>query len=588
MAEPKHMKQHIPASDLLGEKNGRAQAAAHMGAGQPPASPAAAPEAAPAAASEPAAVSEPADAGTTSISVTKSAALMSVLVIVSRITGLMRTWGQAIALGVTGLSSVYTVANNMPNMLYELVAGGVIMTAFLPTYLAVHKKAGQKGAARYASNLFTIVALAMIVLTVISLFFADFIIWTNSAGAQEGFDHDLSVYFFRFFAIEIVLYALSSIISGILNAERDYFWSNAAPIFNNVICTLSFVIYLVAKDSQPALAILALAIGNPLGVLVQVLLQIPSLHRHGIRLHFVVDLHDPALKDMLSIGLPTLVVTIASFPTVAVMSSAASQITAAGPSIAYYSRIWYMLPYSVFAVPITVALFTELSHFATDKDMDSFKSGMLFGINRINFWLVPFALYLMVFAPELSYILAAGRIDAQALSDMSIYLVFLSIALPVYGISTLLQKVCSALHKMRVYALASVIAAAVQVAFCLALAPLLGLAGVAFSSTLFYAAVDVVTFINLKSELGSLGTRSIAASFVRSLAIGLAGAAVAALILAGLDRYLGGVQSLITAVIYCVVAGIPAVVTTYGAALLAKIPESKEIHALMAKVRRRG
>ena len=71
----------------------------------------------------------------TEAQVGRSAAMMGVLVIISRITGFLRTWGQAYALGVTALASAYTVANNMPNQLYELVAGGIIITAFLPVYL---------------------------------------------------------------------------------------------------------------------------------------------------------------------------------------------------------------------------------------------------------------------------------------------------------------------------------------------------------------------------------------------------------------------------------------------------------------------
>lgn len=580
MAEPKHLRR---PSGEAGEAGAGAQEAP-KGADAAAAAPAAGgsgPDQAGPARPETGDAPQDGSAG----SVARSAAMMSVLVIISRITGLMRTWGQSIALGVTGLASVYTVANNMPNMLYELVAGGVIMTAFLPTYIQVRKRLGREGSNRYASNLIAIVGLFMLVLTAVSLVFADFVIWTNSAGAAEGFDHDLSVYFFRFFAIEVVLYALSSILSGILNAERDYFWSNAAPIFNNVICTLSFVLYLVFAKSNPTVAILSLALGNPLGVLVQVLLQVPSLKRHGIRLRLLVDFHDPALKDMLSIGLPTLVVTVASFPTVSVMSSAASQVTAAGPSIAYYSRIWYMLPYSVFAVPITVALFTELSQYASDGDMDSFKRGLLFGVNRINFWLVPFMMYLMVFAPELSYLLAAGRIDSQALAEMSVYLVFLATALPAYGVSTLLQKVCSSLHRMMAYAVAAVVGAAVQVAFCLWAVGPFGLAGVAFSSTLYYAAIDVVALFSLRRTLGHVGVSRMAASALRSLVVGLAGAAVGALVLAGVTSVLGEVHSLLGSVLYCVAGGVPAVAVTYGLALATKMPESQEVKALLRRSR---
>ncbi|MDD2588990.1 MAG: lipid II flippase MurJ, partial [Atopobiaceae bacterium] len=167
----------------------------------------------------------------------RSAAMMGALVIVSRLTGFLRTWGQAFALGTTLLSSCYTVASNLPNQLYELVMGGLLATSFLPVYLSCKERSGRKSANAYASNLLSIVLLLMGALSVLGIVFAVQFIWTQSFTASSTFDADRAVYFFRFFAIEIVLYGLSAVVSGILNAERDYFWSNAAPIINNVVCT---------------------------------------------------------------------------------------------------------------------------------------------------------------------------------------------------------------------------------------------------------------------------------------------------------------------------------------------------------------
>ena len=79
-------------------------------------------------------------------SVGASAALMSVCVLFSRITGFLRTWAMAFALGSSFLSSSYQVANNLPNMLYELVMGGMLVTAFLPVYISVKKKSGTRAA----------------------------------------------------------------------------------------------------------------------------------------------------------------------------------------------------------------------------------------------------------------------------------------------------------------------------------------------------------------------------------------------------------------------------------------------------------
>lgn len=509
--------------------------------------------------------------------VTRSAAMMSVLVVVSRITGFLRTWGQAYALGVTALASCYTVANNMPNQLYELVMGGMIMTAFLPVYLSVKKKAGREGANAYASNLLSIVVLLMGVLTVLSFVFAGPIIWTQSFSASAEFDANLSVYLFRFFVVEVILYALSSIISGILNAERDYLWSNAAPIFNNVVCTASFLAFAALNDSNPGLALLCLAIGNPLGVLVQVVMQIPSLRRHNVRITPRIDLKDPALRDTLAIGVPTLIVTIISFPTVAVQTSCALQVTATGASVAYYSRLWYTLPYAVFAVPVTVAYFTELSSYMAEGDMASFKRCVTAGTNRIVFMLVPFALFLIVFAPYLITILAAGRFDAQGLDDTILYLRWLALALPFYGLNTYLQKICSSLRKMNFFTIATLVAAVVQIGFCFLTTDALGLAGVAGSSTLFFAASDLVLYLYLRRELGALGLKSMLRGFVLSLLFGVIGSLVAAGVLYGASYVLGPWNgTVVQSALLCVLAGIPAVLATYGLSYVFGVPEAKE------------
>ena len=224
----------------------------------------------------------------------RNAALMSFLVIVSRITGFFRTWGQSFALGAGMVASCYSVANNLPNQLYEIVVGGMLVTAFLPVYMSVKQREGEKGASRYTSNLVSIVTLLMGAVAVLGFIFAAQLVWTQSFSATSDFDADFATYLFRFFVVEVVLYSLSSIFSGVLNAERDYFWSSASSIFNNFVITASFLLYAALVNVNPTLATLILAIGNPAGVAVQVLVQMPSLRKHGIRLTWHIDWHDPA------------------------------------------------------------------------------------------------------------------------------------------------------------------------------------------------------------------------------------------------------------------------------------------------------
>lgn len=520
----------------------------------------------------------------TEASVGRSAALMSVLVIISRITGFVRTWGQAMALGVTVTASCYTVANNLPNALYELVMGGMLATAFLPVYLSTKEKLGREGSNRYTSNLLSIVLLLMGALALLGIVFAGQVVWTQSFSAKSDFDFDLASYFFRFFAIEVVLYAFSSIISGVLNAERDYLWSNAAPIFNNIVCTASFFLYAALAESSPGLALLCLAIGNPLGVAIQVVMQLPSLRKHGISLRPRVDLHDPALRETLSIGVPSLVVTVCSFVTVSVQTSSALSVTVSGSSIAYYTRIWYTLPYSIFAIPITTAMFTELSNYVSQGDMGATAHGVAYGTSKILFTLIPFTLYLMVFAGPLITLMAAGKFSAADIDLTAQYLVVLAASLPMYGVCTYQQKVCSSLRRMNLYMVSIMVGSLLQVVFCLALTPLFGLMMVPLSSVFFFTTVDVVTFVSLRRQLGPMGLRAVLVSATKALVLGAAGAGVGFAVLQLLPVVMGPMgDSAFRALLFAALGGIPAVLVTFGIAMLLKMDEVSTFSGMLAR-----
>lgn len=513
----------------------------------------------------------------------------SLLVIISRITGFGRTMAQANALSgaLMSVASCYTVASNLPNMLYELVMGGMLITSFLPVYLSVRGKLGRTGAAAYASNLLSLVLIVMGVLSVACLIFAAPIVWTQSAGADAAFDFELAVWFFRFFAFEVILYGMSSVISGVLNAERDYWWSTAAPIVNNVITIASFSLYaFLVKGGVVGWreGLIILAVGNPLGVAAQVFIQLPALRRHGVRLRFRVDLHDPAIKETLTIGLPTLIIMLSSFPTNAVQSSCALQVTANGAAISYYARVWYVLPYSILVIPITTALFTELSNYRVAERMDAYRRTVASGIRKVGFTTIPCMLLLMTFAPYLVAVL--GGLDAEDAMLTATYLQVQSLALPFYGVSTYLQKVCSSLMRMKIYMVASVVAAVIQVAFCIVLTPIYGLYVVPLSSTFLFIAVDVISLISIRREIGAFGLRSIVVPSLRAFGFGLLGSAVGWVVLHVLTFVLGEPSGTLMGILFVAAAGIPAIVASFGVAYMMGVSESPFFDGIFRRISR--
>ena len=512
----------------------------------------------------------------TSEDVAKSSAMMTGIVLVSRLTGFVRTWAQAFALGATMLASCYTVANNLPNVLFEIVLGGMLYTAFLPVYISVKKRSGQRGANRYASNLVGIILLLMGLLTLAAFIFAGPLVFTQSAGADsEYFSFDVATSFFRFFCIEVLLYPLSALLSGILNAEKKFFWGQAAPIFNNVVVIASFIVGYFVSETNGMLGFLIYALGNPLGVLVQLILQIPPLRKCGVSLRIHINFHDSALLETLRIGIPSIVITLCAAILASVQSSCSLYTSVSGAAILYYARVWFILPASLFAVPISTAMFTELSSLYSLGDLEQLKKKAISGVRQIQFTMIPFTIYLILFSPFIIAFFAYGNFTQEETSFAQYTLIFMAIGLLFYALVPYLQNVCASMHRLKYYATAYGVATVLASLFCIATVKFGGMLAVVTSSTLFYLAMTVVMLMRLSKMLGKLGIfrilRSALGLLIHSIIGGLLGFCVALLIY----TFLGGGEISIVKAALCIVCGGPfALVITYGLAIKTRIPEA--------------
>lgn len=534
-------------------------------------------------------VSEPTPEDATA-SVGSSAALMSVCVMLSRITGFARTWIMAFALGSTLLSSSYQVANNLPNMLYELVVGGMLVTAFLPVYVSIKKKQGREASNEYASNLLTIVVIFLGIVSVFCMAFPSLVIYTQSFYSDQN-EMAQSVFFFQFFAIQIVFYGASAIVSGLLNANRDYLWSSIAPVANNVIVIATFLLYAFMAPQNPELALYIIAIGNPLGVFVQMAIQLPALKRNGIRVRPRINFRDPALRETLSIGVPAVFVMLCSFAVVSVQTAASYSFADNGPSILFYARQWFTLPYAFLAVPITTAMFTELSDMQAEGNSEGVKRGIVGGTNQILFFMIPFALYLVVFAIPLVTVYHAGAFTSENIASIAGYLTVFAVALPFYGVNTYLQKIFSSLRKMGVFAGFNFVAGAVQIGLTMLAAAHVDrfpIESIAAAEIVFYIVADVCLFIYLRRRLGPFGLRSMAKACLSGLVFGGLGAAAGFGVLFALETFLVPLSGSIgQAFLYVVAGGLVSLAVTFGLAIKLRVPEAAFVSTLAGKVSRK-
>ena len=508
----------------------------------------------------------------------RSAGLMTVLTIVSRVTGFIRTWAMAAAIGMSLLSSSYQVANNLPNMLYELVMGGMLVTAFLPVYMGVRREQGREASNEYVGNLLGILLLLLGGISVLGTVFAPGFIWTQSFLSGDGGSMDTAAFMFRFFAIQILFYGLGSVFSGVLNAHRDYFWSTFAPVLNNVIVIASFMGFApVSAQFGEQAGIILIAAGTTLGVFVQMACQIPALGKHGVHPHIHIDFKDPALRQTIALGIPTLLATVCMFVSTSITNAAALVVQPeTGPSVIAYARLWYTLPYALIAASLSTALYTELSHDAQEKDYDSVRTGISRGVAQMLFFLIPFAMYLIVFARPLNMIYCAGKFDESGVALVSEFLIYLALSLPLYGVVVLMQKSFSALLDMKPYSRYCLYSAIGQAGSVLLFGVVLGygMPAIALSYVVDYVVLVGCSLWWLRRRLHGLQVKSILHGGFFGLLFGGLGAAAGAGVMWALEHFVGALgSSIIITLGYVCVAGVVSLAVTFGLAFVFKMPE---------------
>lgn len=501
---------------------------------------------------------------------------MSMSTALSRVTGFIRTWAIAYALGVTALAASYNVANNIPNMIYELVAGGVISSLFIPIFLEQREAGSEEDAWRFASTLLNLTTVLLAAVAVVGTIWAEPFVRTQTFTVSME-DASLAVFFFRFFAVQVVFYGAGSVISGILNSQRKYLWVALGPVFNNVVVIVTLLgFYVPFRTSDPELAKTGLAIGTTLGVLAMYAVQVPALLKLRPRWSLRIDWRHPGLRAMGAMAVPTVVYVVTNLVAVSFRNAYALKVDPSGPATLLYAWMWYQLPYGVLAVALATAVFTELSEQAGRRDYGQFKVTFARGLRSTGMLILPMAAMLVALAPQLVRLYRAGEFKESDIPIVSEVLVWWGLALFFYASTMFLLKTFYSLKDTRTPMIVNLVLTIGQVSmyavFTSGFGPWggLGLAGIPIADTIFFAAVMATLALILRRKIGGYDLSGVAWMLLRAAFAAAVGGVVARVIVQltpGLADVHGGFIAQLAA------TGTLGLLAAFGAAWLMRVEE---------------
>jgi putative peptidoglycan lipid II flippase len=469
----------------------------------------------------------------------RDTALMSVGTTLSRITGYLRLSAQTAALGVSALGNTYTTANTTPNIVYELVLGGILTSVFVPVFVEWLQKHGREEAWLVADRILTLALVVLAGVAVLGAVFAPEIIrlyLSASDAPNKEAQIALGTFFLRWFMPQIVFYGIGAVATGLLQAERRFAAPMFAPILNNLAVISTFGIYaLLVGDGTASVASITfaektvLAAGTTFGVAAMTLALWPSLRQLGFHWHLRFDWNHPAVRRLGKLALWVVVYVVANQLAYVAIIVFTGTFPPDGYQIYASAFILFQLPHAIVAVSIFTALLPPMSGRWADRDLDGLRTLFSRGIRDTVVVIVPAALgYVALAIPIVRLLLQHGRAQPADVDDIARTLQAFAVGLPFFSAFQLLTRTLYSMQDTRTPALVNVAAAIVNVgANFLYLSFGWGLPGLALGHATSYVFATVVSLVVLRERLGRIDGTRILATLVRVIPASLLAAGAA-------------------------------------------------------------
>jgi len=506
---------------------------------------------------------------------------------ISRLTGLVRTSLILVMLGL-GLNDAYVNANNTPNMIYELILGGILTATLVPLFTDDLEHGGRDGA---TDAILSFALVALLVVTVLAAVAAPLLILLFATGSDPATRPDYvsaGIPLALLFAPQVFFYGLMALWSAVLNARNRFMAAAWAPVLNNIIAIATLIVAFRIAGGTPTLddalgdhrILWILGVGTTLGIAVMALSLYPAVRRAGVRLRFNFDLKHPAVRKTVSLSGWTFGYVMANQVAIVVIQILAKP--SSGDPTRYQTAFQYFqLPHGLLAVSIMVTFAPLLGRADARGDRTAFNQHLLKGFRLIGLLIIPAAVGYVALPRGLDHrtFTATGEL-AEALGLGGVIAAF-AIGLPGFSSYLFTLRGFYAMKNTKTPFFLNVFENAVNIALAVVLVRVWGVVGLALSFGLAYNVAAVVAVVVLCRHSPGFDWRALATTWGRLL--------VAALAMAGLVYGVVRLMAPSSAVmlIPTLAAGLAVGGISYLAAIMAlKVPGVTDMFARLPGLRR--
>ncbi|AEG44127.1 murein biosynthesis integral membrane protein MurJ [Isoptericola variabilis] len=306
-----------------------------------------------------------------------AAVLITVVTLASRVVGFGRWLAQASYLGTGGVDAPFNSANLLPNVLFEIAAGGALAGAVVPLLSGFLVRGDRERASRTASALLGWTLVVLVPLGALMALLAEPV--AGLLRLREPAHVAVAADFLRVFAVQVPLYGVAVVLGGVLQAHRRFFWPAFAPLVSSLVVIAVYAVFgSLADGRQQDVAALSsqalgwLAWGTTAGVAFLALPLLVPTARTGLRLRPTLRFPDGEGRRAARLAFAGVGALVAQQLSLLAIMGASNEAGDAGTFTVYlYAQQVYLLPYAVLAFPIATSAFPRFSEHAAEGRWDA-------------------------------------------------------------------------------------------------------------------------------------------------------------------------------------------------------------------------
>lgn len=477
----------------------------------------------------------------------RATAIVSGALLLSRVLGLVRTTLFAYTFGISTDANAFTNAFVFPEIIFNIVAGGALASAFIPVFTSyLIEKKDRRAAWHIASAALNLSIAALTILAIVGFIFTPQIlniILHPLFTAPDQTQANLVINLTRIMLLQPIFLGGATVAVAVLQARQSF----VLPAIAQVLYTACLILGILATMADNRwgifdhkLGIYGPALGVVLGAFLQLIIQIPGLRREKMRYRLTFDVFHPGVRQMFRLMLPRLLNAAMLYVSVVVNRSLLNVISnpdgSDGKVYGYVTAFTLvMLPIGVFGMAVSQASFPTMAAFVAAGEWQRLRDTIMRTLRGVTYLALPSALGLIVLAQPLTqFLLGHGQVELDKIYVIWQPLIFFSIGLLGLSLVEILVRSFYALHDTRTAVEVSILQFMFVIGLSILLLDSMGANGLALATALGSTGEAVVLLILLRTRVGGLDLRAYGGFFLNTL-----GASVVAA-LAALAIYLAG------------------------------------------------